>query len=51
MKEALLTGRIHQIGEILDFGFRQKQKMAEGISNAFIGWAGIVSLISSPDMD
>jgi D-glycero-alpha-D-manno-heptose-7-phosphate kinase len=36
MKEALLTGRIHQIGEILDFGFRQKQKMAEGISNAFI---------------
>jgi D-glycero-alpha-D-manno-heptose-7-phosphate kinase len=36
MKEALLTGRIHLIGEILDFGFRQKQKMAEGISNAFI---------------
>jgi D-glycero-alpha-D-manno-heptose-7-phosphate kinase len=36
MKEPLLTGRIHQIGEILDFGFRQKQKMAEGISNAFI---------------
>lgn len=36
MKEALLTGRIHQIGEILDFGFRQKQKMADGISNAFI---------------
>jgi D-glycero-alpha-D-manno-heptose-7-phosphate kinase len=36
MKEALLMGRIHEIGEILDFGFRQKQKMAEGISNAFI---------------
>jgi D-glycero-alpha-D-manno-heptose-7-phosphate kinase len=36
MKEALLTGRIHQIGEILDFGFREKQKMAAGISNAFI---------------
>jgi D-glycero-alpha-D-manno-heptose-7-phosphate kinase len=36
MKEALLMGRIHQIGEILDFGFRQKQQMAEGISNAFI---------------
>lgn len=33
MKEALLKGRIHEIGEILDFGFRQKQKMAEGISN------------------
>jgi len=33
MKEALLKGRIHQIGEILDFGFRQKQKMADGISN------------------
>jgi D-glycero-alpha-D-manno-heptose-7-phosphate kinase len=36
MKEALLMGRIHEIGEILDFGFRQKQKMAEGITNAFI---------------
>ncbi len=36
MKEALLKGRIHEIGEILDFGFRQKQQMAEGISNAFI---------------
>jgi D-glycero-alpha-D-manno-heptose-7-phosphate kinase len=36
MKEALLMGRIHEIGEILDFGFRQKQKMAEGISNALI---------------
>jgi D-glycero-alpha-D-manno-heptose-7-phosphate kinase len=36
MKEALLMGKVHEIGEILDFGFRQKQKMAEGISNAFI---------------
>lgn len=33
MKEALLKGRIHEIGEILDFGFQQKRKMAEGISN------------------
>ncbi|HEV3414405.1 MAG TPA: dehydrogenase [Puia sp.] len=36
MKEALLKGRIHEIGEILDFGFRQKQQMAEGITNAYI---------------
>jgi D-glycero-alpha-D-manno-heptose-7-phosphate kinase len=36
MKEAILKGRIHEIGEILDFGFRQKQMMAEGISNPFI---------------
>jgi D-glycero-alpha-D-manno-heptose-7-phosphate kinase len=36
MKEALLLGRIHEIGEILDFGFRQKQQMAEGISNPYI---------------
>jgi len=33
MKEALLKGRVHEIGEILDFGFQQKRKMAEGISN------------------
>ncbi len=33
MKEALLRGRLHEIGEILDYGFRQKRKMAEGISN------------------
>jgi D-glycero-alpha-D-manno-heptose-7-phosphate kinase len=36
MKEALLLGRIHEIGEILDFGFRQKQQMAEGITNPYI---------------
>src|SRR4030095_12469311 len=33
MKEALLKGRLHEIGEILDFGFHQKKQMAEGISN------------------
>lgn len=33
MKEALLTGKLHDIGEILDFGFEQKRKMASGISN------------------
>lgn len=33
MKEALLKGRLNEIGEILDFGFRQKKQMAEGISN------------------
>jgi D-glycero-alpha-D-manno-heptose-7-phosphate kinase len=33
MKEALLRGNIDTIGEILDFGFRNKKKMAEGISN------------------
>jgi D-glycero-alpha-D-manno-heptose-7-phosphate kinase len=33
MKEALLKGRLNEVGEILDFGFQQKRKMAEGISN------------------
>ncbi len=36
MKEALLKGHIHQIGHILDIGFEQKQKMAEGINNQLI---------------
>jgi D-glycero-alpha-D-manno-heptose-7-phosphate kinase len=36
MKEALLKGRVHEIGEILEFGFRQKKEMAEGISNNLI---------------
>lgn len=36
MKEALLKGRLHEIGEILDFGFQQKKQMAEGISNTLI---------------
>ncbi len=34
MKEVLLKGRLHEIGEILDFGFQQKRQMAEGISNS-----------------
>ena len=29
----LVKGRLHEIGEILDFGFKQKRRMAEGISN------------------
>ncbi|MFI5195524.1 MAG: dehydrogenase [Chitinophagales bacterium] len=33
MKEALLMGNIHDIGRILDFGFRYKKQMAKGISN------------------
>lgn len=36
MKEALLTGKLNEIGKILDFGFYQKRKMASGISNDFI---------------
>jgi len=34
MKEALVKGRLNEIGEILDFGFEQKRKMADGISNS-----------------
>lgn len=33
MKEALLKGRVHEIGAILDYGFRYKKQMASGISN------------------
>jgi D-glycero-alpha-D-manno-heptose-7-phosphate kinase len=33
MKEALLKGKLNEIGEILDFGFRQKRQMAANISN------------------
>jgi D-glycero-alpha-D-manno-heptose-7-phosphate kinase len=33
MKEALLKGRLHEIGEILDYGFQQKRIMAKNISN------------------
>lgn len=33
MKEALLKGRLHEIGEILDYGFKQKKQMAANISN------------------
>ncbi|MBX3254039.1 MAG: dehydrogenase [Chitinophagaceae bacterium] len=36
MKEALLKGRLNEIGEILDFGFQQKRKMAANISNSVI---------------
>ena len=36
MKEALLRGRLDAIGEILDYGFQQKKKMAEGISNPWL---------------
>jgi D-glycero-alpha-D-manno-heptose-7-phosphate kinase len=32
MKEALLKGKLNEIGEILDYGHQQKRKMAEGIS-------------------
>jgi len=34
MKEALLKGKLNEFGEILDFGYRQKKMMAEGISNS-----------------
>ena len=33
MKEALLRGKINEIGAILDYGFRFKKQMASGISN------------------
>jgi len=36
MKEALLRGELDKIGEILDFGWKNKKKMADGISNPFI---------------
>jgi D-glycero-alpha-D-manno-heptose-7-phosphate kinase len=36
MKEAVLKGKLHEIGEILNFGFEQKRQMAEGISNPLI---------------
>lgn len=36
MKEALLKGRLHEIGEILDFGFQHKKQMAEGITNSLV---------------
>jgi D-glycero-alpha-D-manno-heptose-7-phosphate kinase len=36
MKEALLKGRLNDIGEILDYGYQQKRKMADGISNNLI---------------
>ncbi len=36
MKEALLKGKLSEFGEILDFGFQQKRKMAANISNSAI---------------
>ena len=36
MKEALLKGELDRIGEILDFGWKHKKMMAEGISNSLI---------------
>ncbi|HNE92674.1 MAG TPA: dehydrogenase [Chitinophagaceae bacterium] len=36
MKEALLKGKLNEFGEILDFGFQQKRKMANNISNSNI---------------
>ena len=36
MKEALLKGRLNEFGEILDYGYQQKTKMAEGISNSLM---------------
>ena len=36
MKEALLKGKLHSIGDILNYGFEQKRKMAANISNSLI---------------
>ncbi len=36
MKEALLKGKLNSIGDILDYGFKQKRKIASNISNLLI---------------
>lgn len=36
MKEAVLKGKLDQIGKILDFGWQNKKKMAKGITNKMI---------------
>ncbi len=36
MKEAILTGRLNDIGRILDFGWKFKKEIADGISNDLI---------------
>lgn len=36
MKEALLMGQFNEMGELLDFGWQNKKKMAPGISNEVI---------------
>ena len=36
MKEAILKGSLHRIGEILDFGWQHKKKLTEGVTNPLI---------------
>ena len=36
MKEAILMGKLAEIGELLDFGWQNKKRMAAGISNPVI---------------
>ncbi|GAB6072773.1 dehydrogenase [Venenivibrio stagnispumantis] len=36
MKEAILKGKLDEIGEILDYGWQYKKQMAEGITNSVI---------------
>lgn len=36
MKEAVLKGQLYKIGEILDYGFQNKKKLAKGISNPYL---------------
>ncbi|MDW8464065.1 MAG: dehydrogenase [Geminocystis sp.] len=36
MKEAILKGRLSEVGEILDYGWQYKKQMAEGITNPVI---------------
>ena len=36
MKEALLKKELHKVGEVLDYGWKNKKKMAKGISNELI---------------
>ncbi len=36
MKEAILKVRLDEVGEILDFGWKYKKQMAEGITNPVI---------------
>jgi len=38
MKESLLKGELHKVGEILDFGWQYKKQMAKGISNEMIDY-------------
>lgn len=36
MKEAILKGKVNEVGEILHFGWQHKKEMAEGITNPII---------------